>query len=126
MPDIADEENRLMRETIPGRKRLLLLLSPNTYRAGAFLDAAQKLDVEIVRGIDVPRELDDWWDIPLALDFTDPVGATGVIQQYAARLPIAAVVAVDDSATVLATRASEALGLPHNPLSAAEAAHDKG
>ena len=109
-----------MSEEHPRRKRLLLLVSPNTYRAGAFLDAARTLDVEVVRGIDVPRELNDWWDVPLAVDFTDVAGATQAIQAYAAQTPLDAIVAVDDSATILATKAAAALGLPHNPLEAAE------
>jgi biotin carboxylase len=108
------------------RKRLLLLVSPNTYRAGAFLDAASLLDVEVVRGIDVPHQLSEWWDVPLALDFTDPEGAAHDIRRYATEHPVDAVVAIDDSATLLAARAAEALGLPHNALEAAEAARDKG
>src|SRR5262245_52808901 len=105
---------------------LLLLVSPTTYRAGAFLDAAQSLGVEVVRGIDVPTGLSDWWDVPLALDFTDLEGATEAIVDYAGKRPIEAIVAVDDSATLLATRAAAALGLPHNSPAAAEAARDKG
>ena len=38
-----------------GRKRLLLLMTPATYRAGAYIDAAQNLDVEIIRGLDLPK-----------------------------------------------------------------------
>jgi biotin carboxylase len=107
-------------------RRLMLLVSPTTYRAGAFLDAAESLGVEVVRGIDVPAGLSDWWDVPLALDFTDLEGATAAIVDYAAKRPVAAIVAVDDSATLLATRAAAALGLPHNSPAAAEAARDKG
>jgi biotin carboxylase len=109
-----------------GPRRLLLLVSPTTYRAGAFLDAAESLGVEVVRGIDVPTGLRDWWDVPLALDFTDLEGATAAIVEYAGKTPIGAIVAVDDSATLLATRAAAALGLPHNSPAAAEAARDKG
>jgi biotin carboxylase len=107
-------------------RRLLLLVSPTTYRAGAFLDAAESLGVEVVRGIDVPTGLSDWWDVPLALDFSDLEGATDAIVEYAASKPLGAIVAVDDSATLLATRAAAALGLPHNSPEAAEAARDKG
>ena len=115
-----------MSENPAQRKRLLLLLSPNSYRAGPFLDAAHKLDVEVVKGIDVPRGLEEVWDLPLAVDFSDLKGATQAIIGYAAARSLDAVVAVDDTATLLATCAAAALGLPHNPLEAAEAAHDKG
>lgn len=112
-------------ETRP-RRRLLLLLSPNTYRAAAFLEAARRLDAEVVRGMDVPQGLMDWWDLPLPLDFSDIDGAVRAIQAYHATRPLDAVVAVDDAATVLAARAGAALGLPNNPPQAAEAARDKG
>ena len=115
-----------MSEERRGQKRLLLLVSPNTYRAGAFLDAAAQLDVEVVRGIDVPHQLSDWWNVQLALDFSDPEDAAREIRRYATERPVDAVVAVDDSATLLAARAAAVLGLPHNPPEAAEAAHDKG
>lgn len=115
-----------MSETDSRRKRLLLLISPNTYRAGAFVEAATRLDVDVVRGIDVPTQLTEMWDIPLPLDFANPEAATAAIAAYAAAHPLDAIVALDDSGTLLATRAAAALGLPHNPLEAAEAARDKG
>ena len=108
------------------RKRLLLLVSPNTYRAGAFLEAAGRLDVEVVRGIDAPEDLARQWGLPLAVDFTAVDSSVRNIVAYAADHPLDAIVAVDDSATILAARAAAALGLPNNPPEAAEAARDKG
>ncbi len=108
------------------RKRLLLLVSPKTYRAQAFMEAAGRLDVEVVRGIDVPDDMVEKWDVPLALDFTRLDSATRAIVDYGMREPLDAIVAVDDSATLLAARAAAALGLPHNSPESAEAAQDKG
>lgn len=108
------------------RKRLLLLVSPNTYRAGAFLDAASLLDVEVVRGIDAPEDLARQWGLPLAVDFTAIDSSVRNIVAYATEHPLDAIVAVDDSATILAARAAAMLGLPSNPPEAAEAARDKG
>ena len=107
------------------RKRLLLLVSPNTYRAGAFLEAASRLDVEVVRGIDAPEDLARQWGLPLAVDFTAVESSVRNIVAYAADYPLDAIVAVDDSATILAARAAAALSLPNNPPEAAEAARDK-
>lgn len=107
-------------------QRLLLLVSPTTYRAAAFTQAARQLDVELVRGIDVPDGLTEMWDVPLALDFTNIASATEKIVDYAHSHPLDAIVAVDDGATLLAARAAAALGLPHNPPESAEAAQDKG
>ena len=38
-------------------RRMLLLMSPATYRAGAFLNAARGLGLEVVVGIDLPETL---------------------------------------------------------------------
>jgi biotin carboxylase len=61
----------------------------------------------------------------LALPFENPDAAVRKIVECDARRPLDAVLSVDDSATLLAARASEALGLPHNPPEAALAARDK-
>lgn len=103
----------------------MLLMSPATYRAGAFLQAAHSLDLEVVVGIDLPETLSEYWHIPLGLDFTDPSGSLRTIVEYAREHPLAAILSVDDSASELAARAAAALSLPHNSPQAAEAARDK-
>src|SRR5258708_4075656 len=90
------------------------------------MTAARSLDVEIVRGSDIPDGLRETWDVPLALDFTNGETALRHLVDYCRAQPVDAMVALDDNATLLATRAAAALGLPHNPLEAAEAARDKG
>lgn len=108
------------------RRRLLLLMTPATYRAGAYFDAAAHLDVEVIRGLDLPKALADEWGVQLALDFADPDASVATLKEAHARQPFDAIVPVDDSATILAARANAALGLPWNPPEAAEAARDKG
>ncbi|HEY7340684.1 MAG TPA: ATP-grasp domain-containing protein [Ktedonobacterales bacterium] len=111
----------------PERKRLLLLMTPATYRAGAYFDAAQRLDdTEIIRGLDLPKALAEEWGVQLALDFADIETSVATLKAAHARQPFDAIVPVDDSATILAARANAALGLPWNPPEAAEAARDKG
>lgn len=105
--------------------RLLLLTTVRTYRSPAFLSAASKLGIEIVQGVDMPTELNVRWEEHLALDFRHPEEAVERIAAAHQEQPFAAVLGVDDSSTVLAARAAAALGLPHNSLSAAEAARDK-
>lgn len=106
-------------------RRILLLMSPATYRAGAFLQAAQHLNLEVVVGIDLPETLADYWHIPLGLDFNDPQTSLQTIITYAQEHPLVAVLSVDDSASELAARACAALGLAHNSPRSAEAARDK-
>src|SRR5262245_55840307 len=105
--------------------RIVLLTTARSYRAEAFLAAAQNLNVEVVQGIDMDARLAGLWEVPLALDFQDTPGAVAAIVRYARQHPVAAVLGVDDSATILAAEASAALGLPHNATEAAVAARDK-
>jgi biotin carboxylase len=110
---------------IDRRPRVVLLAGPSTYRAGAFLQAAARLELDVVQAIDTPKELTSCSSLPLRLDFTEPESAIAAITAAAAEVPIDAVLSLDDSATLLAARASRALGLPHNDPEAALAARDK-
>jgi len=107
------------------QKRVLLLMSPATYRAGAFLSAARSLNLDVVVGIDLPETLSEYWHVPLGLDFADPDASLRTIVEFSRKHPIQAIISVDDSATELAARAGAALGLAHNSPKAAEAARDK-
>jgi biotin carboxylase len=107
------------------QKRVLLLMTPATYRAGAFLSAAKKLNLAVVVGLDLPETLSEYWHVPLGLDFADTEASVQTIVDYAREHPIHAVLGVDDSATELAALANDALGLAQNSPRTAEAARDK-
>lgn len=108
------------------KPRVLLLLPTRTYRATDFLDAALKLNVEVVVASEEPATTADLSPRDsLILDFRDPTAATQTITEFAETHPIAAIVGVDDDTTMLSTMASVALGLPHNPISSAKATRDK-
>lgn len=107
------------------KKRLLLLLTDHTYRAPAFLAAAGRLGVEVVRAVDMPRQLAEQWQVELGLDYRDQETAVQSIVDYAQKRPFDAILAVDDSGSLLAAQASAVLGLPHNDPAAAEAARNK-
>ena len=108
------------------KQRVLLLLPTRTYRATDFLEAALKLNVEVVVA---SEEMATTADVSprqtLVLDFSTPSAATQTIVEFAETYPIAAIVGVDDDTTLLATTASEALGLPHNPVDSAKATRNK-
>lgn len=112
---------------LPERPRTIILLgSGRTYRLGAFAAAAERLGVDVVIGEDVPLPLmSRAGALPLPLDYRDIPRSTASVVEFARRVPVAAIVGVDDSGTLLAARASQALGLPHNAPEAAEAARDK-
>jgi biotin carboxylase len=108
------------------KPRILLLLPTRTYRATDFLAAAMKLNVDVVVASEEAATTADLSPRDsLVLDFSAPVAATQAIVEFEKSHPITAIVGVDDDTTLLATTASEALGLPHNPVESAKATRDK-
>lgn len=108
------------------KPRILLLLPTRTYRATDFLEAALKLDVEVVVASEEAATTADLSPRhTLVLDFSAPTVATQAILEFNDTYPLAAIVGVDDDTTLLATTASEALGLPHNPVASAQATRNK-
>ena len=106
--------------------RILLLIPSRTYRTHDFMEAAGRLGIEVVIGSEHrPALAGLMQDRHLRLDFHDVGRSTARIVEYCGAHPLAAVVAVDDSGTLLAASAADALGLPHNPVDAVRAARDK-
>ncbi len=87
--------------------------------------AAERLNVEVVTATDMPLELTRLWDAELGIDFDDIEHATQLVVDYVKQHRVDAIIAVDDSGSLLAAKASQALGLPHNSYDAAVAARDK-
>ncbi|HUZ20994.1 MAG TPA: ATP-grasp domain-containing protein [Acidimicrobiales bacterium] len=107
-------------------QRVLLLLPTATYRATEFLAAAAGLGVEVVTGSEQRQALagvmgDTFVELPLH----DPDAAAEEIVRFARRVPLDAVVAVDDQGGLSAALAAERLGLRHNPPAAVAATRDK-
>ena len=106
-------------------RRLLLLLTARTYRAPAFVEAAERLGIEVIKAISMHRHLAEYWNYPLGLQYDDPAGSVQAIVKFAAQTPLGAIIAVDDSGSLIAAEASQALGLAHNSPDSALAARDK-
>ena len=105
--------------------RLMLLTTVRSYRLEAFRAAAERLDITVVSGLDLPPVLADQWSGALPLSFAAPDEAATAIAAYAVEHPLTAILSVDDSGSLVAAAASRALGLPHNNPAAAVAARDK-
>jgi biotin carboxylase len=103
----------------------MLLMSPATYRAAAFLDAAGMIGVEVVSVVDMPEHLREHWGRTHAVDFNDLDASAAEVVRLARADAVDAVLSVDDSATELAALVSRRLGLPGNDPDAAVAARDK-
>ena len=111
---------------IPGVPRVLLLLPSGTYKAPDFLEAARRLDVDVVVASETEQTLADaMGDRALVVDLSDPPGSAKKITALAARFPLDAVVAVDDQGLLIAALAAAELGLPANAPVAVARTRDK-
>ncbi len=105
--------------------RVLLLIGSRTYRAQAFVDAADKLGLEVVKGIDLPSDLAKFYNPTLPLQFAQPERAAQAVIAYAKQNPVRAIISPDDDAAVIAALAADELDLTSNSPDAAHAAKNK-
>jgi len=106
--------------------RVVLILPTSTYRATDFVAAARALGAEVVVASDrVSPVLDRHGTRAVEVPFDDPERAAAMLTNLDDRGPVDAVIAVDDQGVVLAARAAEFLGLPHNRPEAAARTRDK-
>ena len=110
----------------PVNGRLLLLVPTTSYRIGDFLHAAERLDVDVAVGSNQPQVLEQYSNgRTVTLDFNDVERGIAQIEFYSRDFPLAAIVGVDDETTLIAAKASKALGLPHNTPESVEATGNK-
>jgi biotin carboxylase len=102
--------------------RVVLVLPTSTYRAGDFVEAASALGIDVVVAADEVTPLLGDRAVALPLDGST---AADAVEQLDQRLPVDAVVGVDDASVVAAAVAAERLGLPHNPPDAVRLTRDK-
>jgi len=106
--------------------RLLLLLPTATYRTAAFVEAARRLGVELTVASERPSTFQAANPTGLiTLDLAHPERAAEQAREFVRVHPVAGVVGVDDDTAVVAATIAQAIGLPGNPVAAAEAARDK-
>jgi len=99
----------------PVSGRLLLLVPTTSYRIGDFLHAAERLGVDVAVGSNRRQVLEQYSNgRTVTLDFNDVERGIAQIESYSRDFPLAAIVGVDDETTLIAAKASKALGLPHN------------
>ena len=106
--------------------RILLLMSTRTYRSKAFIEAARRLQVDVVVGSEQRQALAR--RMPgktLDVDFRRPDRAARKIAEFARERPFDAVVGADDDSTLVAAHAARALGLPHNSVESIRLTKDK-
>jgi biotin carboxylase len=109
--------------------RVLLILPTGTYRADEYLDAAERLGVEVVVGSERAQALaaqmgERFIELPLG---DPPEAARRIVAQARQdpRLGLDAVIGVDDQGLLAAALAATELGLAHNPPAAVALTRDK-
>ncbi|MGA7270324.1 MAG: ATP-grasp domain-containing protein [Acidimicrobiia bacterium] len=104
--------------------RVLVVLPTSSYRTADFVAAAASLGVELAIASEENPPL-DMGDRFVRIDCHDPEVAAQAIVDLADRTPVDAVVAADEAGVVIASLASQSLGLDHHPPEAARATRDK-
>lgn len=106
--------------------RLLLLLPAAGYANQDFIDAAGRLNIELVACADYCHRLAPGWGLPplMSVPFDQPDLALPQVLR-ALMQPVDAVLAADDHGMALAARLREALRLPGNPPEAVAMLTDK-
>ncbi|CAN5860722.1 ATP-grasp domain-containing protein [soil metagenome] len=107
------------------RPRVVILAGAGSYRCAAFKAAAARLGIDVIEAADVPDVLEAFWDGPLVVDYLNVDAAANQVAQAAIASRASAILALDDSATLVASLASEQARLPHNAPEASLAARDK-
>ena len=107
-----------------GRGAVALIAPSAAYRIDDYVEAARRLGAELAVATEAHHSLAEEMGASLIpIDFDDPDEAARRIA--AARPTPQAVAALDDRGVIIAARAAELLGLPHNPPEAVRAARDK-
>ena len=106
--------------------RILLVLPTGSYRATAFLRAAERLGLEVVVASEEAPTLAGMMEgRVLTFDLGHPAEAAERAAEFARRWPVGAVVGVDEAAVLTAAHIAERLGLGRNRIDAVAATRDK-
>src|SRR5438552_15898219 len=119
MPSKVSSAPRHVEYRLKLKPRVLLVMRTRTYRAKAFLRAAEGAGLNVTVATEREQPLAGIArGATVALDFDDSARAQQQIREFADEYPIDAVVGVDDDTTVLAAQLAAALRLPHNDIDA--------
>lgn len=109
----------------PAPSRVLIVAPPGSYRITPFVEAAHRLDAEVLIASSGRHSLVNEVAHGLHVDLGNPTLALKAIEHAARATPFAAVIGTDDVTVELAARAAERLGLAHNPPEAVRTARRK-
>lgn len=98
--------------------RVLIIAPHGSYRTSAFIKAAHDLKLDVLIASEGKHSIVSEYAQGLHIHFNDEAASLKLIRDEASKIPFKAIIGTDDSSTELAAKASAALNLPHNPLTA--------
>ncbi|HEY2030106.1 MAG TPA: ATP-grasp domain-containing protein [Myxococcales bacterium] len=105
---------------------VVLVLSKSGYQNDDFLAAARKLKLDVVTASDACHKLWEEWETDgVVWQAHQPAEAAAELAAQVRDRAPSAIVGVDDRTALIASLASQRLGLPHNPPEAMAAARSK-
>jgi len=108
------------------KPRLLMLIPTATYRAEAFVRAAQRLALDLSLASEVPSSLSHLHPVDLpAFNFSQSRDVVAAAKKLAASARFDGVVAVDDASVLAASLVASTLGLAHHAPDAVRASLNK-
>ncbi len=109
------------------KKSILLLVPTTTYRLDDFLQAAARLNIDVILASNRCHVLAEQWPdhLGLSLPFSSPHEAVEKTLAALRGKRVDAVIAADDHTTILAAMLAEKLELPGNSLEASEKTRNK-
>ncbi|MFC1680300.1 ATP-grasp domain-containing protein [Pseudomonadota bacterium] len=107
------------------RKRVLVIAPHSSYRTPAFIDAANRMGIDVLFASEGKNSVVSAYSDGLHIDLEDTSGALRAIHKEATRHPFSGIIGTDDLTTELAALAAQQLDLPHNPLQAVQVARRK-
>ncbi len=112
------------RPTLQPMPTVMVVLTTTSYRAADFVDAAERLGVNLVVATEemIPS-LDQ--DGMVEIDCDNPTASAEKVLEWSATRPIDAIVSADDRGLETAARVAESLGLPHHGLAGVRASLNK-
>lgn len=105
--------------------RFLLIAQPNSYRIAPYIKAAKQMGMDVLIASKGEYSLITEVHEGLHIDLDNQDHALTVILKEARKRPFSGVLGSDDSTVELAARVAQALKLPHNKPSAAQASRRK-
>lgn len=107
-------------------RRVVIIIPSSTYRATDFVAAGARLGLELVIASDRRSTLEAvMGDRSQVVRLDRPDEAAARLTELHKRLPLDAVLGVDDQGVLIASLVAERLGLAHSPVAAVSATRDK-